>query len=312
MGDVIRSAMASTELLSGEGPFKLIAKPQSNDGSPRIDRDQFDYRAMDEAIGDRSITEVERFAKTKDDTLKFNWWSWAIDKTEESDTVLQSHIRAILMNLPTPETHFRFLHNSLKIGDDRRALSILEQLPDLFVEEWNGDCAINLAVSSGRVEVVKMFLNLVEAKGWEHFIIPATTLPAGSSPERAHQNSPGEETLLDIAAGKGHTEVVKALITFKHEVLDHGYPLHAAVRPGHIDVVKYLLSVKLELVESITPEPDPRSVLNIPCSQGKGKVDEKMDRLLVSAIIKSKGRSGSPAMIRELLKGSTGITHSKL
>ena len=280
----------------------------SHDDMLSLGQSGYEYDAIDKAIQDGDVDRVSELANAIDDNVDLSWWTLAITKTENLDTKLGNDICVVLIESLPREILCEFLHSLLRTTKkERTPLLILDRYPDLFIEEREGDCAFRLAVSNGKCEVLDMFLKLVKRNGWQKFIIPAATGITGSSWDRRRSLSIEGITILDVAAGKGHTDIVKALVAFERGLLDHGYPLHIAINQGHLDVIDYLLSVKVELVESFTPEPEPLSVLSVPHrEQMKTELSEKINELLVSTIIKV----GNPTMIRKVLKGSPGISLS--
>ena len=283
------------------------------DDTTSLGQDGFEYDALDKAIRDGDVDRVSELANAIDDDIDFYCWTLAIKRTENLEPTLRDDICALLINCLPRELLCYFLHTLLKITKEgeRTPLLILGQHPDLFIVEREGDCAFRLAVTNGKVEVLNMFLKLVEPWGWQEFIIPAATDITDSSRDGRRKLITEGTTILDLAAGKGHTEIVKALVAFDKGLLDHGHPLHVAISQGHLDVIEYLLSIKVELVERFAHQPEPLSVLSVPRREDiEAQVSEDIDKLLVSTILKARSQSKSPAIIRKLLKGSPGISLS--
>ena len=284
----------------------LNMDPPSPDDTPSSDASGYEYEDIDTAFHDRDVDKVSELANAMGDKFEFSWLTLAIWKTEDMDPKLRNDLCAVLLNSPPREGLCKFLHHLLKnTKKEQTPLLILEKYPDLFIEEMEGDCAFRLAASNGKLEVLNMVLKLVKQNSWQECIIPAATGVTSrlGNPRRLY--FPEGITILDLAAEKGHIDIVKALVTFEREFLDHGHPLHAAVYQCRLDVARYLLSEKVELVESFTPEPNSRSVFSVGYREEmRNKVSEKIDMLLFSTM----SRVSSPAMIRKLVQGSRGIS----
>ena len=239
----------------------------------------------------------------------FRDWASLMDTGVHSlDEDMRDIFRSILIELARDKL-LAFLRTALQSYEEEPvAMLILKRRPDLFLKKLDGDSPFHLAASNGEAQVVEMFLNFVKDNDHREMVTPYTNGKGDMIVNGDHVTQ--SMTGLEKAAEKGHLEVVEMLVDFDDRLLDHGYPLHKAVREGRFEVVKYLLKKKSDLVEKFTPEPSPKSALFE--ERTLGKEDESsiaIDKLLVASIIRGppgESRSRSPAMIKKLLQGPQG------
>ena len=156
-----------------------------------------------------------------------NWSKHCNDVIMFDDKLLQDQFFTALFHLAEKELETILL---LTLNDEIGewlALLILERRPQLLRATRYSKTLLDLAVQNGKAEVVRMIIQ------WEHGRVPAG--------------------LLEKATGSGYLPVVKMLLDFDTQSLDHGYPLRRAVCGRHKAVVEYLLEKKGDLVEKIRP-----------------------------------------------------------
>ena len=237
---------------------------------------------------------------------EFTYKIWAIlieTKVEHLEIDLRNEFRCILVDLAGDKIR-TYLRTALQtLEEEPVAILILERRPDLFLERLDGgETSFHLAVSNGEAQVVAMFLDYLLKINRQDFLSPKMG-------EASHHNQHVNEhsAILEKAAERGHIDVVKMLAEFDPKLLNFGFPLHKAVRGGKFEVVEFLLQEKPQLVEQLTPEPDPRSALFEERNLGReDKTSLEIDKLLVARIIRTRGPGKSPRMIKKLLQGPRG------
>ena len=279
-------------------------KPSSSLGSVN----PFDI--VQKAIQDRDITQVKDLLKERTKRqFMFRDWARLIDTGVHSlDQKLRIEFREHLMELAKDKIN-TFLRTALQSSEEEEvAILILQYDPKLFEKKLDGDLPFHLAASNGEAKVVQMFLQFVKDNNRWDMVIPHTNGSGGSI--ETEQMTAQPMTGLEKAAEKGHLEVVELLVDFDERLLDHGFPLHRAVREGRPHIVEYLLDKKSDLVEKFTPGTSPKSALFE--ERTLGKEDESsiiIDKMLVASIIRGppgESRTRSPAMIKKLLHGPQG------
>ncbi len=164
---------------------------------------------------------------------------------------------------------------------------------------------MDLAASSGHANIVALFIRLAKEEGRQH--LTKSGPPGGGESTWSAEDTTQQPTVLERAAEWGHLSVIKMLVDFDKGLLDHGFPLHKAVRGGHAEVVQWLLDERFDLAEKFTPDPYPRSALFEERILGKDdESSREIDKMLMAKIIKGGGRRKSPRLIRKLLKGPQG------
>lgn len=236
----------------------------------------------------------------------FTYKTWAIlieTGVKDLDNNLQNEFRSVLVELAGDKirTYLRAALQTLE--EEPVAVFILERRPDLFLERLDGgEITFHLAVWNGEAQVVAMFLEYLHKINRRDLMSPKMG-ETSQHEKRINQHS----AVLEKAAERGHIDVVKMLVDFDSKLLGFGFPLHKAVRGGNFEVVEFLLQEKPNLVEQLTPEPDPRSALFE--ERNLGREDEtslEIDKLLVARIIRTRGPGKSPRMIKKLLQGPQG------
>lgn len=280
----------------------VASKPSSSSVNPSD--------IVQKAIQDKDVTKARDLLKERTKSqFMFRDWARLIDTGVNSlNEHLRNEFRAILMEIAKDKIS-TFLRTALQSSEEEEvAILILQHHPKLFEKKLDGDSPFHLAASNGEARVVSMFLQFVKDHGRRDMVIPLANEKGNTigSEQRATQPVTG----LERAAEKGHLEVVEMLVDFDKRLLEHGYPLHRAVREGRPNVVKYLLEKKSDLVEKFTPGPSPKSALFE--ERTLGKEDESsiaIDKMLVASIIRGPpgvNRTRSPAMIKKLLQGPQG------
>lgn len=237
---------------------------------------------------------------------EFTYKTWAIlieNGVKHLDNDLRNEFRCILVDLAGDKIR-TYLRTALQaLEEEPVAVFILERRPDLFLERLDGgEIAFHLAVSNGEAQVVEMFLGYLHKTNRQDLMSPKMG-DASQHEQRVNQHS----AILEKAAERGHIEVVKMLVEFDPKLLGFGFPLHKAVRGGKFEIVEFLLQEKPNLVEQLTPEPNPRSALFEERTLGKeDKTSLEIDKLLVARIIRARGPGKSPRMIKKLLQGPQG------
>ena len=219
------------------------------------------------------------------------WATFLSTSIEELDDNLQDAFRSILIDLAQADNQIKsHLRRALIDPEDEPiAILILQSRQALLLERLDdNDLVVHLAATHGKVQVIDMFCKFVTAGARRDSIVAGMTATAG-------------ETVLEKAAEKGHQKIVDLLVKFDKTLLDHGYPLHKAVRGGHVETVDYLLGIKSDLIERLCSG---QSALFEKRISDKEAESKQIDKLLVNSIIRVK----SPGMIKKLLQGPEGMS----
>ena len=221
------------------------------------------------------------------------------------DEGLRDALRAVLIDLAGLANICMFLNSALRTKDPVAPV-VFEHKPELLIQKLHGEDPLDLAASSGQANAIALFIRLAREEGRRH-LTKSGPSGGGESPWCV-ESTRQQTTVLKRAAEWGHLSVIKKLVDFDKGLLDHGFPLHKAVKEGHVEVVKWLLDERFDLTEKFTPGPYPRSALYEERTFGKdNESPREIEKLLMAKIIKGGGRGKSPRVIRKLSKGPPGI-----
>lgn len=151
-----------------------------------------------------------------------------------------------------------------KIDEVRR---LLNQKVNVDTTDSNGETALSVAAGKGHLEIVRLLLNaganinhkgymentpLMEASHYGHLDIVEHLLA-----NKAAIDVGGKDTALTIAAGRGHTGIVRALLNaganVNHRHMYGATALMTAAEGGHLEVVESLLGAGADMdIESHT------------------------------------------------------------
>lgn len=216
---------------------------------------------------------------------------------------LRKDFIASFMRLTSHDHICTFIETALEGSDEeeRRATMVAEHCPHLLIGVPGKQSLMDIAASKGKIWIIRKCLNFFSRNGNQEVLSDRIDFGNLTLPS----------TTLAKAAHGGHLEVVKMLVNFDKELLDHGYPLNAAVTQGHLEVVEFLLTTKAELVRQVPPGVNEYSWL---FEQRNKEVPDQVlaaiDQLLIAQIVRVRYQSESPAVIKKYLTKPQGTRSS--